>query len=79
MKITIGTIAITACLFATSTLQAQAVRQQGECKNAGLIAHIEHDGLSFSIRIDAADESFLAIDVPEKTGSALPLPHPQRI
>lgn len=30
MKITIGTIAITACLFATSTLQAQAVREGGE-------------------------------------------------
>jgi hypothetical protein len=34
-----------------------------------LIAHIEHDGLSFSISIDAADESFLSIIIPRKTQS----------
>jgi hypothetical protein len=43
---------------------AQAIR-----KNARLIAHIEHDGLNFSIAIDAADESFLKINVPRKTQS----------
>jgi hypothetical protein len=31
-----------------------------------LIAHIEHDGLSFSIRIDDQDNRFLKIVVPEK-------------
>jgi hypothetical protein len=69
MKLTKGIITITACLFATSMLQAQAVRQVQDCKDAGLIAHIEHDGLSFSIRIDAADESFLKIGVPERSRS----------
>lgn len=46
-----------------------AQRQLEDCKNPRLIAHIEHDGLSFSIRIDPADGSFLSIDVPEKNGS----------
>jgi hypothetical protein len=32
-----------------------------------LIAHIEHDDLSFSIRIDDQDNRFLKIVVPEKT------------
>jgi hypothetical protein len=44
--------------------QTQAIR-----KNPRLIAHIEHDGLSFSIAIDAADESFLKIVVPRRTQS----------
>jgi hypothetical protein len=38
-------------------------------KNARLIAHIEHDGLIFSIAIDAADESFLRISIPRRTQS----------
>jgi hypothetical protein len=34
-----------------------------------LIAHIEHDGLSFSIKIDAVDERFLLISIPRRSGT----------
>jgi len=36
-------------------------------RNSRLIAHIEHNGLSFSVAIDSADESRLKILIPEKT------------
>jgi hypothetical protein len=35
----------------------------------GLIANVDHDGLHFAIRIDAADDRFLAIVIPRETGS----------
>jgi hypothetical protein len=53
----------------TSVERAQVVRQVGECNKGRLLAHIEHDGLSFSIQVCEADESFLKIVIPEKTGS----------
>ena len=55
-------------LLVLSYAAAQVRSPQGtrEPRNARLIAHIEHDGLSFSIAIDAADEKFLKIIIPEK-------------
>jgi hypothetical protein len=35
----------------------------------GRIAHVEHNGLSFAIKIDGADDRFLTIDIPRKTGA----------
>ena len=44
-----------------------------------MIAHIEHDGLSFSIKMDAADDRYLLIGIPRKDGtftwSSLPPVH----
>jgi hypothetical protein len=49
------------------------------CKDGRLIAHVEHDGLSFSIKIDAADDRFLLITIPRRSGtydwSSLPPVH----
>jgi hypothetical protein len=39
-----------------------------------LIAHIEHDGLTFSISIDDQDDRFLKIMVPEKAGKLTSAP-----
>jgi hypothetical protein len=52
-----------------SIVQPTPNAQAQSRKNTRLIAHIEHDGLIFSIAIDAADESLLRISVPRKTQS----------
>ena len=58
--------------------RAQTAQTPG-CRDSRLIAHIEHDGLSFSIAIDAADDRFLSISIPRKDGtftvSSLPPVH----
>ena len=46
--------------------QFQTARRTEGRRNARLIAHIEHNGLSFSVAIDEADESRLKILIPEK-------------
>ena len=43
--------------------------QAPSCEDGRLIAHIEHDGLSFSIEIEAADDRFLSISIPRKDGT----------
>ena len=52
-----------------SIVQPVSSPQAQPRRNARLIAHIEHDDQSFSIAIDAADESFLRIIIPRKTQS----------
>ena len=53
--------------------------QAPSCEDSRLIAHIEHDGLSFSIKIDSADDRFLSISIPRRSGtyhwSSLPRVH----
>jgi|SRR5579862_32573 hypothetical protein len=46
-----------------------AVRAQPDGRNSHLIAHIEHDGLIFSVALDVTDEKYLKIVIPEKDQS----------
>jgi hypothetical protein len=78
MKLYIPAAAI--ALIACSVPGGRAQTAQApSCEDGRLIAHIEHDGLSFSIRIDAADDRFLLISIPRRTDSytwsALPTVH----
>jgi hypothetical protein len=76
-------LVVLAAMIAAITYFAPAGRTQTPqapcCKDGRLIAHIEHDGLSFSIKIDAADDRFLSIGIPRRTGaytwSSLPPVH----
>lgn len=43
-------------------------------KNPGLIAHIIHNGLSFSVAVDGRDSAYLRIIIPEKVSSQASLP-----
>ena len=70
----IAVVAVSAFSFSLqgqreSTVQPLPSAQVQSRKNAQLIAHIEHDGLIFSIEIDATDESLLRISIPRKTQS----------
>jgi len=49
--------------------QSPVTRATKEGRNVRLIAHIEHNGLSFRVAIDDADESFLKISIPEEDKS----------
>ena len=67
MKLSVLTAMVAVILFTAPNVRAQTA-QTSHFRN-GLIAHIEHDGLSFSIRIDPANDQYLAINIPQKTGS----------
>jgi hypothetical protein len=63
-------LAATIALIVCSVPGGKAQTAQAPCcKDGRLIAHIEHDGLSFSIKIDAVDDRFLLISIPRRTGS----------
>ncbi len=78
MKLVVLAVIIASITYSASTGRAQIV-QAPCCKDGRLIAHIEHDGLSFSIRIDAADDRYLLISIFRKSGtytrSSLPPVH----
>jgi hypothetical protein len=78
MKLALLTAIIASIAYSAPTGMAQ-IAQTPCCKDGRLIAHIEHDGLSFSIKIDAADDRFLLISIPRKSGtytwSSLPPVH----
>jgi hypothetical protein len=61
-----------AAILASMTFVAPLGRAQN--KHDRLIAHVEHEDLSFSIAIDPADDRFLAIDIPQK-----PAPTPRHL
>jgi hypothetical protein len=69
-------IALTVCSVPGGRAQTA---QAPSCEDGRLIAHIEHDGLSFSIKIDAADDRSLSIFIPRRSGtynwSSLPPVH----
>jgi hypothetical protein len=63
-------LAATIALIVCSVPGGKAQTAQAPCCEDGrLIAHIEHDGLSFSIKIDAVDERFLLISIPRRSGT----------
>lgn len=78
MKLVLLTAIIAPIVYSAPIGTAQ-IAQAPCCKDGRLIAHIEHDGLSFSIKIDAADDRFLLISIPPKSGtyalSSLPAVH----
>jgi hypothetical protein len=55
--------------YAAPSEHTQMGQQQKPCKSSRLIAHIEHNGLSFAISVDSSDDSFLDIDVPQRSGT----------
>jgi hypothetical protein len=57
------------CCAPSASSHCQEAEQRRTRRNANLIAHIEHDGLSFSISIDPRDDSLLKITIPEKQSS----------
>jgi hypothetical protein len=67
MKLSVLTAMVAVILLTAPNVRTQTA-QTSHFRN-GLIAHIEHDGLSFSIRIDPANDQSLAINIPQKTGS----------
>ncbi len=78
MKLVVLAAIIASIGYCAPTGRAQ-IAQAPACKDGRLIAHIEHDGLSFSVAIDAADDRFLVIGIPRKDGtftlSSLPPVH----
>ncbi len=68
MKSVLLAAIIASIAYSAPTGMAQTA-QAPCCKDGRLIAHIEHDGLSFSIKIDAADDRFLLISIPRKSGT----------
>jgi hypothetical protein len=66
MKLFVLVAIIVSITYVTPAGTAQ-IAQAPRSKD-GLIAHVEHNGLSFAIKIDAADNRFLTIDIPRKTG-----------
>jgi hypothetical protein len=78
MKLVVLAATIASIAFSAPTGRAQ-IAQAPCCKDGRLIAHIEHDGLSFSIKIDATDDRFLSISIPRRSGtynrSSLPPVH----
>jgi hypothetical protein len=78
MKLVFLAAIIASIAYSAPSGMAQ-IAQAPCCKDGRLIAHIEHDGLSFSIKIDAADDRFLLISIPRKSGtytwSSLPPVH----
>ena len=78
MKLVVLAAIIASIGYCAPTGRAQ-IAQAPSCKDGRLIAHIEHDGLSFSVAIDAADDRFLVIGIPRKDGtftlSSLPPVH----
>lgn len=65
-------LAATIALIVCSVPGGKAQTAQAPCCEDGrLIAHIEHDGLSFSIKIDAVDDRFLLISIPVEAAPTL--------
>lgn len=62
----LAAVALSACCGPPKA-QTSGPHSNGGDPHENLVAHIEHDGLSFSIRIDDQDNRFLKIGVPEKT------------
>ena len=68
-------------LIACHVSNGRAQPAQVPCcdENGRLIVHIEHDGLIFSVNMDATDDRFLLITIPRKDGtfdlSSLPPVH----
>jgi hypothetical protein len=66
-------LVVLAAIIASIACSAPTGRAQNAqapcCEDGRLIAHIEHDGLSFSIKIDAADDRYLLIGIPRKDGT----------
>src|SRR5271156_4164010 len=64
---------VLAAIIASITYSAptgRAQTAQAPCREDGrLIADVEHDGLHFSISINAADDRFLSIYIPRKSGT----------
>jgi hypothetical protein len=65
----VGLAAIIAAIACSAPTGRAQTAQAPSCKDGRLIAHIEHDGLSFSIEIEAADDRFLSISIPRKDGT----------
>jgi hypothetical protein len=62
----LAALCLQGCCSPSTQLNQRSGTQAGSDRNANLIAHIEHKGLSFSISINPQDDSFLKIVIPER-------------
>src|ERR1017187_8259678 len=62
----LAVMALSGCCSVPKQAQRKDVSQPSVRRNSNLIAHIEHDGLSFSVSLDDSDTSFLKIHIPVK-------------
>jgi hypothetical protein len=68
MKLIVLAVIIASITYSAPTGRAQTA--QAPCREDGRwIANIEHDGLHFSIKMDAADNRFLSIVIGRKSGT----------
>jgi hypothetical protein len=70
----LAVMALNGCCSAPKQAEHKDVGQSHVRRNPNLIAHIEHDGLSFSVSLDNSDTSFLKIHISKKFSSFAHIP-----